>query len=457
MNKIMSKRLKALGKKRILSCLSLCVIMIFSVSIFQNESYANTVITEGLSLQHIYGGDDIENFEVEDVTALYVNDDIEIRIYYTGEGIMRYNMFNPPDGNKMQVIKEFSQDDADNGYLSLRYPIDEFKKFGIVTIFMRNDYSKNEHIYLKVSDIKFDNIPETFSFNNEKLENAIMFSLNKSTSFTSEDIINIKVLDLSDKNLSDLNGLSLLNNLESINIANNNISDLTELNQLENLNTLYISGNPIDDLVPIEDIFDNLIKSDFTKNQIRTIYGNRLKEIGVFRGTDAGLELDREPTRLEGLIMLIRLLGKESDAIVTDTSVSVFDDVPSWGIAYTNYAYNNGLTYGLGDGKFGSSNPLNAKSYITFILRALGYDDAQGDFAWNDAIFNAQSFGIYDNSMQIELNNNTFLRSHIAEISYKALGTNLKGEESLLIQKLVSENIINEEIAKKMGFEIITN
>ncbi len=40
-----------------------------------------------------------------------------------------------------------------------------------------------------------------------------------------------------------------------------------------------------------------------------------LKEIGVFKGSEAGFELERAPTRLEGLIMLLRLMGLEDEAL----------------------------------------------------------------------------------------------------------------------------------------------
>ena len=40
-------------------------------------------------------------------------------------------------------------------------------------------------------------------------------------------------------------------------------------------------------------------------------YAQALSVMGLFKGTDVGFELEREPTRLECLIMLIRLLGEE--------------------------------------------------------------------------------------------------------------------------------------------------
>lgn len=39
-----------------------------------------------------------------------------------------------------------------------------------------------------------------------------------------------------------------------------------------------------------------------------------LSAIGVFRGTEAGFELDRAPTRSEAAIMLVRLYGAEEQA-----------------------------------------------------------------------------------------------------------------------------------------------
>ncbi len=56
-----------------------------------------------------------------------------------------------------------------------------------------------------------------------------------------------------------------------------------------------------------------------------------LYELGVLTGTDQGFELERTPTRLEGLIILIKLLGSgdQTDAY-TDWSIP-FQMCPSGG------------------------------------------------------------------------------------------------------------------------------
>ena len=41
---------------------------------------------------------------------------------------------------------------------------------------------------------------------------------------------------------------------------------------------------------------------------------DRLKDVGLFQGTNPGYQLDKAPTRAEASAMLVRLLGKEAEA-----------------------------------------------------------------------------------------------------------------------------------------------
>lgn len=47
----------------------------------------------------------------------------------------------------------------------------------------------------------------------------------------------------------------------------------------------------------------------------------------MFKGTNNGFELERQPTRAEAGVMLIRMLGKEALALSQDSDYP-FDDVP---------------------------------------------------------------------------------------------------------------------------------
>jgi hypothetical protein len=179
-------------------------------------------------------------------------------------------------------------------------------------------------------------------------------------------------------------------------------------------------------------------------------YAEKLQTINVFKGTGNGFELNRPPTRLEGGVILVRLLGGEQEALDNKYS-HLFSDVPAWGDAYVTYMYNFGLTNGISETEFGSMNEMQSKSYLTFTLRSLDYDDKQGDFTWNEAVQKNQQIGLIDSSLANDLNNQTFLRNHVAVLSYNALKQQLKDGSESLTQRLVNRESIKLSVAKQIG------
>lgn len=190
------------------------------------------------------------------------------------------------------------------------------------------------------------------------------------------------------------------------------------------------------------------IKSDVIINYEN--YAEKLKQIGVFKGTSSGFELDREPTRIEAAVMFVRLLGAEQEALEKKYE-HPFKDVPEWASAYVGYLYHEKLSNGVDETTFGASNNIQAKSYVTFILRALGYNDSEGDFSWGESLEFAKGKGVINDADFNELNIKSFLRDHVANVSYKALQANLKGKETTLVDKLVDIGAIDEETAKGIG------
>lgn len=184
-------------------------------------------------------------------------------------------------------------------------------------------------------------------------------------------------------------------------------------------------------------------------------YANKLSLINVFKGTGNGFELDRAATRLEGIVMLIRLLGKEADSDKMKGDPCNFTDVPDWGKGYVNYAYKNGLTKGLGNGIFGTNDAMNANAYITFLLRALDYSDSSSspDFTWDKAKDYGRSIGLIESDLYNRISSGKFIRSYVAKLSYNTLKHTLKNDQRTLIQKLVSDGAISETIAKELDVE----
>lgn len=166
-----------------------------------------------------------------------------------------------------------------------------------------------------------------------------------------------------------------------------------------------------------------------------------LKELGLFKGvSNTEFELDRAPSRVEAIIMLIRVLGKENEALNGDLEHS-FIDVEDWANNYVGYAYNNGLSNGVSKTEFGSENASSAM-YLTFVLRSLGYSDVDGnDFSWDSPYELARTIGILPDCVDTD----NFMRKDVAVISYAALSVKLNGSEQTLAEKLISANVFTHE------------
>lgn len=166
-----------------------------------------------------------------------------------------------------------------------------------------------------------------------------------------------------------------------------------------------------------------------------------LKTLGLFRGvSDTDFALDRAPTRSEAIVMLVRLLGKETAAFEMHYS-HPFTDVPVWADPYVGYAYRNGLTKGISADKLGDDD-VTCAMFLTFVLRALGYQEGEnGDFTWDDPYAAAAKVGIVSGDVSVE----KFTRGDVVKISWCALHAVEKDTEQTLGAGLVSAGAITEK------------
>lgn len=166
-----------------------------------------------------------------------------------------------------------------------------------------------------------------------------------------------------------------------------------------------------------------------------------LKDMGLFKGADtaygSGYNLENTPTRIEGLIMFLRLIGEEGNALAYPEPCP-FVDVPEWCRNYVSYAYAKGYAKGVGaDSAELYFNPLGTISsgeYITFVLRALGYRDSgeAPDFSWDTALFKALEFQCINAQEYKLLTEAPFLRAQVVYVSYYALDAGMKSGGTLL-------------------------
>lgn len=149
--------------------------------------------------------------------------------------------------------------------------------------------------------------------------------------------------------------------------------------------------------------------------------------------------LDDDLNRAQGLVLLIRMLGKEAEAKAC-TDSHPFTDVDAGYKCYVAYAYKTGLTKGVSATKFGSNDLMNSTMFTTFCLRALGYTDsgANADFAYNDAAAFAEQKGI---TAAEQGENGGITRGGAVLEFWDTLCSPVKGKDTLLADRLISAGL----------------
>ena len=170
----------------------------------------------------------------------------------------------------------------------------------------------------------------------------------------------------------------------------------------------------------------------------------QLNQLGLFRGAgtnadgSVNYDLDRQPNRAEAITMLIRALGAGDQE--GTTKQHPYQDVPTWANGAVSYARKYDLTRGISATEFGAKSPVTTARYLTFMLRALGYQDGT-DFVWNSPWETAVQAGI----LPAQADWATLTRGELVEITAAALFAQHKTTGQPLWERLVSSGAFTAE------------
>ena len=174
-----------------------------------------------------------------------------------------------------------------------------------------------------------------------------------------------------------------------------------------------------------------------------------LNELGLLRGVgknaDGSIDyaLPRSATRIEGLILLIRLLGEEEEALAY-TGDCPFTDLSGSYARYAAYAREKGYTKGVSATRFDNS-PLYANAFLTFVLRSLGYTEVN----YRTAFVDAGQAGLIEQG-EFTDQNSPILRDACVKICYNALMTEMADGSGTLLKALLRRGKVNGEPAAKL-------
>ncbi len=192
------------------------------------------------AFSHILLLSDIE----EDSSVCYIDDDID---YDPGF------IWDEPDNNSYSFVGSDGEEE-DEPYL---YEYEQ-NFYNAVKIRMYGDVDQEFPLYY------------LHDFEEYELSEAQIESL-----YGVDHCIHIRVLDLSDNQISDLTELAKLERLEEIYLANNQIGYIDVLSFLNRLRILDLSGNQVDDVSPLFNLsgleYVNLIGNPIKKSQIKTL------------------------------------------------------------------------------------------------------------------------------------------------------------------------------------------
>ncbi len=116
-------------------------------------------------------------------------------------------------------------------------------------------------------------------FKDKNLETAVRGALHQPTGdLTDSNLLNVYILEASDKKIANLAGLEKCKNLALLKASKNQISDLRPLRELTNLQSLDLADNKISDIAPL---------AGLTKLQLLELSNNQVAKIDALAGLAA--------------------------------------------------------------------------------------------------------------------------------------------------------------------------
>ena len=217
-------------------------------------------------------------------------------------------------------------------------------------------------------------------------------------------------------------------------------------------NFASISAN-FDKVAGIDEVVETTTKLESPKVNSDYAAARGLFVAGLAQGYDTtgtNFGLKDNITRIQTVVQVIRFLGVE-DEVKAGNFPHSFTDVPAWANNYVGYAYANNITSGRSATQFDPDGVVDETQFLTFMLRAIGYSDKDGDFVWSDPFALASKTGLTFNTVA----GHTFNRGDAFRISWRALFASSK-KGTAVYENLIADGVFTMETFEKAMTEADT-
>lgn len=177
-------------------------------------------------------------------------------------------------------------------------------------------------------------------------------------------------------------------------------------------------------------------QNDASRNAADALY-----QLKLFLGYGNSYGLEDPLTRNQGIVLLVRMLGREQQA-QKENNAFPFTDVADFAAAHVGYAYKNKLANGYSETRFGGDDPLTDQQFYALALRALGFSDSgdDPDFTYEKSRETAYELGIAESAEKIV----TFTRGDVVKVFWNALGTKMQGSDETLADHLMKQGVFTK-------------
>lgn len=165
-----------------------------------------------------------------------------------------------------------------------------------------------------------------------------------------------------------------------------------------------------------------------------------LYDLGLFRGTDQGFELERPMTRAEAAVMVARFFGGEGEAL-EQNQPGPFDDAPGWAAPYVGWLYRNGLTQGVSQTKYGSEQQITFAQFAVMLNRRL-----DPELSYEECVAYGCQIAGQD---QMNQGGRPILRGEAVELAANGLGCLTEEKSQTLAADLLSQGVFTLETWEK--------